>query len=313
MASFGVRSVQTSTSGKVSLHSIKQLRARTGAPINAVKKALEEQDGDMEAAIDHLRKLGASMVAKKAHRDASEGLIAVTLAPDKRSAAIVEVNSETDFVARTPKFGDLIRSIAVSALGCGPDSVSGLLPLDVDRVLAMDANNERLHATVSALGENIVLKRAMVLQAAPSESIYGYVHGSVNENGGKIGVLVALEGDSADVVGQRLAMHIAAASPNYMSVDSIPEAHVEKERNLLMEVAKTEQAGGKSKPEAVLQKMVEGRLRKWYAEAVLEEQEMLVEGSYSGKPRSVAKAIKADGGAKISRFVRFAVGEKVES
>lgn len=294
----------------VSLDSIKRLRSRTGAPINAVKQALEAQSGDIEAAFDHLRKMGASMVAKKAHREASQGLISVSVAPDRKSAALVELNSETDFVARTPQFAQLINSLVSSALQYERQDSSGLFALQTDRLLAINDLSDQLSDAVSSLGENIVLKRASLLQVDPTSSIFGYVHGKVSDNNGTIGVLAALDGDDVEELGPRIAMHIAAAVPSYLSVASVPEAHLEKERQLLMEAAKS-QSASKPKPEKVLNMIAEGKLRKWYSEVVLEEQEMLVETSHQGKPRSVSKAIKADApGAEILQFARFAVGEK---
>lgn len=300
------------------MDSIKELRKRTGAPIGAVKDALQEQSGDIDAAIDHLRKVGATMVAKKAHRLASEGLISISISPDKTKAAIVELNSETDFVARTPQFGQLIQSITQSALSCDSQASSDtLIPIDVDRLLAMNGNNDMLSSAVSSLGENIVLRRASLLNVnQPSTSIFGYVHGTIRENSGKIGVLVAMQGTQLDIAGPRVAMHITAAAPSYINLESVPEADIEKERAVLIEVAKAEQnSDAKPKPAGVLERIADGRLKKWFSEVILEQQEMLVEGgSYTGKPRSVSLAMEKEfSGAKVVQFARFAVGDKLET
>ena len=289
----------------VPLAAIKQLRSQTGAPINAVKRALEEHDGDIDAAIDHLRKMGATLLAKKAHRDTTQGLISVHVSPAGDRAAMVELNSETDFVARTSQFAHLISSITQAAFHEHIPEETPLSVIDPQQLLRNDELAEKLSSTATALGENIVLKRASVLQA---DRIFGYVHGRVAENAGSIGVLAALSGSNVADIGPRIAMHIAAAAPAYGRVADIPEADVEKERTLLMDAAR--QQG--DKPEHVLRKMTEGRLKKWYKDVVLEEQEMLAEGSYDGKPRSVAQALKSEtGDAEITHFVRFMVGESV--
>lgn len=300
---------------RVSMESIKELRKRTGAPIGAVKKALEEQSGDVEAAIDHLRKLGASLAAKKAHREASEGLISIAISPDKSRATIIEVNSETDFVARTPQFGELVRAISESTL---QEEITGhsnpLTPLNTEEVLSLNDNKSMLLNAVSALGENIVLKRAshMCIDQG-SGSIFEYTHGAIGMGNGRIGALVALKGCELDDAGQRLAMHIAAAAPRYVNIDSIPTEDLGRERSILTEAAQAEQkSGGKPKPPAVLQKIAEGRLKKWYSTVVLEEQEMLVETpSFSEKPRSVKEHLRRESGASdIISICRMVVGDK---
>ncbi|KAI0566471.1 Translation elongation factor EF-Ts [Gracilaria domingensis] len=293
---------------------IKELRARTGAPIAAVKKALEEQGGDIEASIEHLRKLGASMAAKRAHREASEGLVSIAISSDKRRAAIVELNSETDFVARTPQFGELARSVADTALVASTEQPSSVVSLD-PRTLLQGKNEDLLSQAVSSLGENIVLKRASLLQLREqSGAVYGYVHGALAEGGGKIGVLVALEGSATEDIGHRVAMHIAAATPNYLDVESVPKSHIEKERSVLIEATKYNQKGGSPKPPKILERIVNGKINKWLTEVVLEEQEMLVEGpDYQGKPRSVSHSVSAASrNAVIHGFLRFAVGDKID-
>ncbi|CAN8067177.1 unnamed protein product [Agarophyton chilense] len=294
---------------------IKELRSRTGAPITAVKKALEEQGGDVEASIEHLRKLGANLIAKKAHREALEGLVSIAISPDKRKASIVELNTETDFVARTPQFGELVRSVADSALLVDSDQTSSVVSVD-PRTLLQGKNQELLSQAVSSLGENIVLKRAALFQVSDqSGALYGYVHRAVGESGGKIGVLVALKGFDVEDIGRRLAMHIAAAAPSYSSTESVPQSHIEKEKSILREATKEMQRGGTPKSPEIIDRIVNGKIKKWFTDVVLHEQEMLVEeGSYQGKPRSVEAAVRAASrNAEILGFLRFSVGEKIDN
>lgn len=300
----------------VSIEAVKELRRRTGAPVGAVKKALEDQSGDLQAAIDHLRKLGASMAAKKAHREASEGLIGITISPDSTKASIVELNAETDFVARTAQFGELLRSISKSAMA-GMDLRDGnsVAEIDPNQLLDADDNKAYLLNAVSSLGENIVLKRASCMQIKDSPgAIFGYVHNAVGEYNGSIGALVALKGEDLEKeVGHRLAMHVAAAAPSYIAIESIPEKDVAKEREILIQAARAEQKPGmKEKSAAVLEKIAEGRLKKWFSGTVLYKQEMLVEpSSYNGSPRTVSEYLATEAkNAEILGVCRFAVGEK---
>lgn len=299
---------------KVSMSAIKELRKRTGAPIAHVKRALQAEGGDIEAAIDYLRKMGATMAAKKAHREASQGLISLCISADKKMAAIVELNSETDFVARTPQFGQLARSFAQSAIARGISERGHIQPLDPPDLMECDGNKDLLSHAVSSLGENILLRRASVVQAGPGGSIFGYAHGGFEGSSGRIGVLVALSDSVQENLGTRVAMHVAAAAPLYTSVASIPEREAEEERLLLMEAAKSEhRPGSKLKPSHILDRIVDGRLKKWIAQVVLEKQEMLVEHpSFEEKPRSVSSALKCESAdAKILHFTRFAVGDTV--
>lgn len=301
--------------GAVSMDSIKELRKRTGAPIGAVKKALEQQNGDMDAAIDHLRKIGASLAAKKAHREASEGLIGIAILPDRSRASIVEVNSETDFVARTPQFTQLVKTFTESALQ--EKCVTGktaLISLDTEELLQRGENKEALLSAVSSLGENIVLKRANLMYVdSSSGALFGYTHGSTGRESGRIGALVAVKGGALDDAGPRLAMHIAAGAPSYVSIDSIPAKDLERERLILLQAAHAEQeTGRRPKPAEVLEKIANGRLKKWYSSSVLEEQEMLVEDpSHSGKPRSVREYLRGEASnAEIIDMCRMVIGEK---
>ncbi|PXF39825.1 Elongation factor Ts [Gracilariopsis chorda] len=306
----------TGSESKVSMAAIKELRSRTGAPIAAVKKALEEENGNIEASIDLLRKLGASMIAKKAHREASEGLVSIAISEDKRTASIIEMNSETDFVARTSQFGELVRSVTHSALSLASQNSADVYNIPLEHLLH-GKNNDLHSSAVSSLGENIVLKRASLISVSEnSGAIYGYVHGSVRENSGKIGVLVALNGSHTQDIGRRLAMHIAAAAPSYLTVDSIPDAHLEKERLVLSEAARVNnKAEDAPKSSLILDRIVSGRLKKWFSEVVLMEQEMLVEDPlYQGKPRSVCSSIRSvSKDTAIQGFLRFSIGEKVDN
>lgn len=300
---------------RVSVDAIRELRRRTGAPIGAVKKALVQQEGDLESAIDFLRKLGASMVAKKAHREASEGLIGIAISGDRTSAAVVELNCETDFVARTPQFQHVVNAIAESALTRNAGSSScEVTYLDPDTLLSVDENKDAICAAVSSLGENIVLKQGMRISLEKGKgSVFGYTHGAVGNGNGRIGVLVAVDGSGLEAVGPRLAMHIAAASPRYISIGSIPPEESARERSVLLDTLQSEsKLSGKPKPVAILEKIVEGRLKKWYSSVVLDEQEMLVEAPFfSGKPRTVQQYIASEaGGGKVLSMARLSIGGK---
>lgn len=304
-----MRTIQTQA--KIPVEAIKALRQRTGASIKAVKEALEATNGDVDNAIDHLRKLGASLAANRAHRQADDGLIAVSLSPDGHAGAMIELSSETDFVARTEQFSKLATNLAQSAVTIAQDgSKTGLLnSIPAQEVLSIDGGADRLAEAATALGEKIELRRAAILQV--EGCVHGYVHRAVSEMCGKIGVLVALNGHDMGNLARRTALHVAAARPWYTSIDRIPEAHVQKEKSILLETAEAEtRRSGKAKSESVLQRMVDGRLRKWFADVVLEEQEMLVEvDGYGGKPRSVAKSLRAEAdSAEILDFVRYEVG-----
>lgn len=286
--------------GKVSMASIKALRQQTGAPIKSVKNALEESEGDLEKALENLRKLGATLVSKRSGRTANEGVISLSLNDDQTMGAMVELSCETDFVARTEQFQVMAYDLAQYALESQSDDVKG----------TMAANEEKFYSITTSLGEKIELRRIALVHGVQSSTIHKYMHRPASEHCGKIGVLVALNSENnVDDVGSRIAMHIAAAHPKYLSVDAIPPQDFENERNILLELSK-QQTGNESKPEHVLQRIVDGRLRKWYNDVVLEQQEMLAEPTgYSGKARSVTKSLAAsDPDAAIVHFVRFEAG-----
>jgi elongation factor Ts len=284
---------------------VKELREKSGAGMMDCKKALGVVDGDIEAAIDWLRTKGLAAAAKKAGRVAAEGLVA--LAIGEKSAAVVEVNSETDFVARNEQFQAFARAVADLVLANG-DDLEALVALPYpgsDRTVA-----EQLSHNVATIGENMGLRRAKRV-AVENGVVASYVHTAVAENVGKIGVLVALEstGDAEKLVvlGKQIAMHIAAARPLALNVAELDAAEVERERAVF-----TEQASASGKPANIIEKMVEGRLRKFYEEVVLLEQTYVMDGETKIKD-VVAKASK-DLGVPVSlaAFVRFQLGEGIE-
>ncbi len=284
---------------------VKELRENTGAGMMDCKAALNETDGDMEAAVDWLRAKGLAKAAKKVGRVAAEGLIG--LAGDDKEAALVEVNSETDFVARNPTFQEMVNEIAATALKAKGDLEQlAAAPYGKTKVSVSDTLKEM----VGSIGENMTLRRAAHL-AADKGIVATYMHNQTSPGLGKIGVIVAVEstGDPETLknLGKQVAMHIAAANPQAVSTDSLDQQLVERERAVL-----TEQAKESGKPADVIAKMVEGRLRKFYEEVVLLQQPFVHDPD-----STVAKAMEAaakDAGApiKITGFFRFALGEGID-
>jgi elongation factor Ts len=278
---------------------VKDLRERTGAGMMDCKKALLESDGDLEAAIDWLRKKGLSAAAKKSGRVAAEGLVGVASLAGR--AAMVEVNAETDFVARNETFQAFVATVAQVALEVGGDveAIRAAPYPGGSRTVA-----EELTHLVATIGENMNLRRAAVLTAQPGV-VATYMHSAVKAGLGKIGVLVAVEADSEldalETLGRQVGMHIAATKPEVLDIDAVDPAALERERAVL-----EEQARGSGKPEAVIAKMVEGRIRKYYEEVVLLEQVWVHDGE--SRVRAVAK--KA--GVHLTGFVRYALGEGIE-
>ncbi|HEX2885855.1 translation elongation factor Ts [Vineibacter terrae] len=284
---------------------VKELREKTGAGMMDCKKALNETGGDLEAAIDWLRKKGLSAAAKKAGRVAAEGLVGMVA--DGTAGALVEVNSETDFVARNDLFQAFVQTAAQQALANDGDiaKVAAAAYPGTGR----DVQGELTHL-IATIGENMSLRRARRL-AVSQGVVASYMHSAVSPSLGKIGVLVALEsaGDKAKLAafGKQLAMHIAAANPQSISTADLDPAAVERERKVQLEVA-----GQTAKTPEIAAKMVEGRLRKFYQDVVLLEQTYVIDGE-----SKVAKAIEAagkDAGApvKLVGFARFALGEGIE-
>ncbi len=284
---------------------VKELRERTGAGMMDCKKALQETGGDLEAAVDWLRKKGLAAAAKKAGRAATEGLVAVVVEDGR--GAVVEVNSETDFVARNETFQELVGRIARLALAVRGD----LEALKRARVAETGRSvEEEITHAVATIGENIRLRRAAYLEVAPGV-VAGYVHAQSAPGMGRIGVLVALRSEAAPErlaeLGKQLAMQVAAASPQAVTVEGLDPAVVAREREIL-----AEQARASGKPDHIVQKMVEGRLRKFYEEAVLLEQRFVMDPDR--KVRDVLAAFAKETGAPVEvvDFVRMALGEGLE-
>ena len=272
---------------------VKELRDVSGAGMMDAKKALTETDGNMEAAIDWLRTKGLAKAAKKSGRIAAEGLVGVAVSNGRGVA--IEINSETDFVAKNEDFQTLVREVAKVALQTGES---------IEVVKAADLNgktvDEVLAETISRIGENMTFRRLHVLEG---DTIVSYVHNSVGEGLGKIGVLVALTGpaEKAQEVGKQFAMHIAATSPASLGEADLDPALVEREKHVL-----SEQARESGKPEAVIEKMIVGRMAKFFEEVTLLGQKFVINPDIT-----VAQAAK-DAGVEITGFARIAVGEGIE-
>ena len=284
---------------------VKELREKTGAGMMDCKKALNETQGDLEGAVDWLRKKGLAAAAKKSGRVAAEGLVAVATAGTK--GAVVEVNAETDFVARNDKFQAFAAKSAELALATGGD-------VEALKAAAYPGTShtaqDELTSLIATVGENMNLRRAATLSVSAGV-VVSYVHSAIAPGLGKIGVLVALEstGDAAKLadLGKQIAMHIAAARPDALDIADVDSSSLERERNVL-----AEQARASGKPEAIIEKMVEGRVRKYYEEVCLLEQTYVIDGET--KVRKVVENAAKDIGApvKVTAFTRFALGEGIE-
>ena len=243
---------------------VKELRERTGAGMMECKKALVESNGDLDAAADNMRKTGLAKADKKAGRVAAEGRVVIETAADGHSAAIVEVNSETDFVAGGDEFGAFAQGVARAALEHNPADLEALAATVMADGQTVE---EARRGLIAKIGENMSLRRMEKLSVSKGV-IATYVHNATADRLGRIGVLVALESaadkDKLDALGQKLAMHIAAASPQYLSREDVDPAAIERERQVLKEQALV---GGK--PEAFVEKIVEGRINKFYQEVAL--------------------------------------------
>lgn len=284
---------------------VKELRETSGAGMMDCKNALTETDGDMEAAVDWLRNKGLAKAAKKAGRVAAEGLVGIAV--DGTKGAVIELNSETDFVARNEAFQALAAKIADLALAKGGDfdETSGANYPGTDETVA-----EYVKTQVGTIGENLSLRRTSAL-SVEAGVVTAYAHNQIAPGLGKIGVLVALEstGDTGklEALGKQVAMHIAATNPLALDTDSLDPAVVEKEKTFLVE-----QARESGRPENIIEKMIEGRMRKYFEEVVLLKQTFVIDGE-----NTVEKAIKlaeGDVGApiKMTGFVRFQLGEGIE-
>ena len=277
---------------------VKDLRETTGAGMMDCKKALTETGGDIEAAIDWLRKKGLSAAAKKSGRVASEGLIGVALAPGK--AAMVEINAETDFVARNEAFQAFVETAAKLALETGEDleKLKAAAYPGTGRNLA----DELVHR-VATIGENMAIRRVAVIAVGDGVAA-SYIHGALKPGLGKIGVIVGLTGkvdEALETLGRQIGMHVAAARPDVLGIAEVDPAALEREKAVL-----TEQARASGKPDSIIGQMVEGRIKKFYQEVVLLEQVWVHDGE------SRVKAVIEKAGAKVTRFVRFQLGEGIE-
>lgn len=281
---------------------VKELREKTGAGMMECKKALTESNGDLEGAIDYLRKKGLSVAAKKASRVASQGLVGVK-STGKRGA-VIELNSETDFVAKNDEFQKMALNMVDVALANG----------DLEEVKATQLSGktiaEHLTDLIAKIGENMSLRRTAAL-SVENGVVASYIHNTVAPNLGKIGVLVALESNADPAklqeVAKQIAMHIAAAAPQALDIDSLDKAAVEHEKSIY-----SEQARQSGKPENIIEKMIEGRIRKFYEEVVLLEQAYIMDPDKKVKD-VIAEASKELGAPiELKGYVRFALGEGIE-
>ena len=268
---------------------VKELRDTSGAGMMDAKKALTETGGDMEAAIDWLRTKGLAKAAKKSGRTAAEGLVGVAVKGGV--GVVVEVNSETDFVARNSDFQEIVRAIAEVATGCADIEALRGAPLDDKTV------QEAVTDKIVTIGENLHLRR---MASVEGDSVAAYVHNAVADNLGKIGVIVALKGQD-NGIGKQIAMHIAATSPASLSEKDLDPAVIEREKNVL-----TEQARESGKPEAVIEKMIVGRMQKFFEEVTLLNQKFVMNPDLT-----VGKAAQ-EAGVEVVAFARLAVGEGIE-
>ncbi len=266
---------------------IQELREKTSAGMMDCKKALMENDGDIQAAADWLRQKGIVKAASKAGRVAASGL--VTVVKCDNMGCVVELNAETDFVAKNNQFQKLVADVAAKAL-----------ELKGDFDATMDAVKDDIAATISTIGENMNLRRIAKVEG---DKIFTYIHNALVPGMGQIGVVVAINGTDAkiDEIGSKIAMHIAANKPEFMTVDDVDPVAVEREKKVFVESGAT--AG---KPENIVEKMVEGRIKKYYGESVLEEQPFVMD------PSKTVKEVVADANGKLAGFAYFVLGEGIQ-
>ena len=269
---------------------VKELRERTGAGMMDCKKALTAVEGDMDKAIDFLREKGLAAAAKKASRVAAEGVVASYVSEDGKVGVIVEINCETDFVAKTDNFKALVNAIAAH--------IAATNPADMDALMASEIEGKTVSAlvteSIAKIGENISVRRFARYEVSEGV-VAAYIHG-----GGKIGVLVNMQGGSAEL-GKDVAMHIAAANPSYLNREQVPASELEHEKEVL-----SEQARNEGKPEKIIEKMVIGRIQKFYKEVCLLDQEFVKDPD-----QTIAKLLKANN-AEVAEFARFQLGEGIE-
>ncbi|MCD8914675.1 MULTISPECIES: translation elongation factor Ts [Staphylococcus] len=270
---------------------VKELRERTGAGMMDCKKALVETDGDIEKAIDYLREKGIAKAAKKADRIAAEGITYVGV--EGNDAVIVEINSETDFVARNEGFQELVKEIAQHILETKPESVEALLET---KLATGDTVSERINKAISTIGEKLSLRRFAIRTKGDNDAFGAYEH-----MGGRISVLTVVEGTTDAEAAKDVAMHIAAINPKYVSSDQVNEEELAHEKEVLKQ-----QALNEGKPEKIVEKMVEGRLRKYLQEICAVDQDFVKDPDVT-----VEQFLKSKGG-KLTDFVRYEVGEGME-
>ena len=266
---------------------VQELREKTSAGMMDCKKALIENNGDIEAAADWLRQKGIVKAASKAGRVAASGLVTVVKCDDM--GCVVELNAETDFVAKNDKFQTLVANVANKAMELAGDFEATL-----------NAVKDDIAATISTIGENMSLRR---IAKVSGDHIYTYVHNALVPGMGQIGVVVAINGDDPriDEIGNKIAMHIAANKPEYMTIENVDPAAVEREKKVFIESGAT--AG---KPENIVEKMVEGRIKKYYGECVLEEQPFVMD------PSKTVKEVIAEHGGKLAGYAYYVLGEGIQ-
>ena len=269
---------------------VKELRTTTGAGMMDCKKALVEAGGDVAKAVDILREKGLSQAAKKASRIAAEGAVVSYIADNGKVGAVVEVNCETDFVGKNENFQELARSIAKHVVEPNPTDVEALLASTMNDKTVKEIVTE----AVANMGENISIRRFVRYESKEGE-VFSYIHGA-----GKIGVLVEMKGADAEL-GKDISMQVAAANPSYMDRSEVSDEELEHEKNVLREQARNE-----GKPDAIIEKMVLGRVNKYYKEVCLVDQPFIKDGDIS-----ISKLLKSKG-AEIVRFTRFQLGEGIE-
>lgn len=270
---------------------VKELRERTGAGMMDCKKALTQTEGDMDKAVDFLREKGLAAAAKKASRVAAEGVVEAYVSEDVKVGVIVEINCETDFVAKTDNFQEMVRAIAAHIAKTNPADVDALNASEIE---AGKTVADLVTASIAKIGENISLRRFARYEVEDG-MVAAYIHA-----GGKIGVLVNLKGGNAEL-GKDIAMHVAAANPSYLNRDQVPTAELEHEKAVL-----SEQARNEGKPEKIIEKMVTGRIQKYYKEVCLLDQEFVKDPDFT-----VAKLVAANN-TEIVDFARFQLGEGIE-
>ncbi|RKQ37510.1 translation elongation factor Ts [Oceanobacillus halophilus] len=271
---------------------VKELREKTGAGMMDCKKALQETDGDMEKAVDFLREKGIAKAAKKADRIAAEGLTHIEV--DNNNAVLLEVNCETDFVTKNDQFKELLSELGKHLVKQQPANVEEALQQKLHG--DGDTLESYINTAVSKIGEKITLRRFTIFTKTDNDAFGAYLH-----MGGRIGVLTLLEGTNDEQLGKDIAMHVAAVNPRYVSRDAVSEEEVSHEREVLKQ-----QALNEGKPEKIVEKMVEGRLGKFFQEICLLEQDFVKD------PDQKVKKYVADKGASVKGFVRYEVGEGLE-